>query len=54
MSCLSYSLSEERIERGWAWAAIARHGVEESGGAIHVQDMPGKGCIFTVALPGHK
>lgn len=31
--------------------AIARQGVEESGGKIHVRDVPGKGCVFTVDLP---
>ena len=31
--------------------AISRKGVEESGGAIHVRDMPGKGCVFTIDLP---
>jgi len=31
--------------------AIARQGVEESGGKIHVRDLPGKGCVFTVDLP---
>ncbi len=31
--------------------AISRQAVEESGGAIHVRDLPGKGCVFTVDLP---
>jgi signal transduction histidine kinase len=31
--------------------AISRQGVEQSGGAIHVRDRPGKGCVFTVDLP---
>jgi len=31
--------------------AIGRQGVEQSGGAIHVRDRPGKGCVFTVDLP---
>jgi signal transduction histidine kinase len=31
--------------------AISRQGVEESGGAIRVRDLPGKGCVFTVDLP---
>jgi signal transduction histidine kinase len=31
--------------------AISRQGVENSGGAIRVRDLPGKGCIFTVDLP---
>lgn len=34
--------------------AITRQGVEESGGAVHVRDVPGKGCIFTVELPRQK
>jgi signal transduction histidine kinase len=34
--------------------AISRQGVEQSGGAIHVRDLPGKGCVFTVDLPRHK
>jgi signal transduction histidine kinase len=33
---------------------ISRQGVEESGGAIHVRDLPGKGCVFTVDLPRQK
>lgn len=31
--------------------AISRKGVEDSGGAIQVRDIPGKGCVFTVDLP---
>ena len=31
--------------------AISRRGVEASGGEIHVRDMPGKGCVFTIELP---
>jgi len=31
--------------------AISRQGVEASGGAINVRDLPGKGCVFTVDLP---
>jgi signal transduction histidine kinase len=34
--------------------AISRQGIEESGGAIHVRDLPGTGCVFTVELPRHK
>jgi signal transduction histidine kinase len=30
---------------------IARRGVEASGGAIHVRDLPGRGCVFTIDLP---
>jgi signal transduction histidine kinase len=31
--------------------AISRRAVEQSGGAISVRDLPGKGCIFTIDLP---
>ncbi len=31
--------------------AISRRGVEDSGGTIHVRDMPGRGCVFTIRLP---
>jgi signal transduction histidine kinase len=31
--------------------AISRRGVEANGGEIHVRDMPGKGCVFTIDLP---
>jgi signal transduction histidine kinase len=31
--------------------AISRRGVEASGGEIHVRDLPGKGCVFTIELP---
>jgi signal transduction histidine kinase len=34
--------------------AISRKGVEQSGGEIHVRDLPGKGCVFTVDLPRKK
>jgi hypothetical protein len=34
--------------------AISRRGVEAHGGDIHVRDLPGKGCIFTVDLPRAK
>ena len=30
---------------------ISRQAVEESGGKIHVHDLPGKGCVFTIDLP---
>jgi signal transduction histidine kinase len=30
---------------------ISRKGVEASGGTIGVRDIPGKGCVFTIALP---
>ena len=31
--------------------AITRRGVEANGGEIHVRDLPGKGCVFTIDLP---
>jgi len=31
--------------------AICRRGVDALGGRIHVRDLPGKGCVFTVDLP---
>ena len=31
--------------------AIARQGVVASGGTLEVQDLPGKGCIFSIVLP---
>ena len=31
--------------------AISRRAVEASGGGLHVRDIPGKGCVFTVDLP---
>jgi signal transduction histidine kinase len=30
---------------------ISRKGVEASGGAIRVRDIPGSGCVFTIDLP---
>ena len=30
---------------------IARRGVEANGGILHVRDLPGKGCVFTVEIP---
>ena len=30
---------------------IARRGVEAHGGELHVRDIPGTGCVFTVDLP---
>jgi signal transduction histidine kinase len=32
---------------------IARKGLETLGGAVRVSDLPGMGCVFTVALPRH-
>ncbi len=34
--------------------AISRQGVEKSGGTIHVRNLAGKGCVFTVDLPRKK
>jgi signal transduction histidine kinase len=31
--------------------AISLQGVQASGGEIHVRDVPGTGCVFTVDLP---
>ena len=31
--------------------AITRKGVEANGGEVHVRNMPGKGCVFSVSLP---
>jgi signal transduction histidine kinase len=31
--------------------AIARESVEADFGTLSVQDMPGVGCVFTIALP---
>jgi signal transduction histidine kinase/CheY-like chemotaxis protein len=30
---------------------ISRQGVEANGGSIHVRDVPGRGCVFTIELP---
>lgn len=30
---------------------ISRKGVEASGGAMRVRDVPGRGCVFTIELP---
>ena len=32
---------------------ISRKGVEASGGAIRVRNIPGSGCVFTIDLPNH-
>ena len=32
--------------------SIAKRSVEADGGHLTVRDMPGKGCVFTIALPG--
>jgi signal transduction histidine kinase len=31
--------------------AISRKSVSANGGEIHVENKPGKGCIFTIELP---
>jgi signal transduction histidine kinase len=31
--------------------SISRQAVEASGGQLHVRDLPGKGCVFTIDLP---
>ena len=31
--------------------SIARQSVEADGGELHVQDVPGIGCVFTMSLP---
>ncbi|WP_077034691.1 HAMP domain-containing sensor histidine kinase [Pelomonas sp. KK5] len=31
--------------------SIAKRGIEADGGRLTVDDMPGKGCVFTMALP---
>lgn len=33
--------------------SIARQSVEDDGGTLSVRDVPGYGCIFTIALPRH-
>jgi signal transduction histidine kinase len=30
---------------------ISRRGVEANGGALHVRNLPGTGCVFTIELP---
>jgi signal transduction histidine kinase len=30
---------------------VTRKGIEASGGQVHVRDLPGKGCVFTIDLP---
>jgi signal transduction histidine kinase len=31
--------------------AIARRGIEANGGKLHIHDLPGRGCVFTIDLP---
>jgi hypothetical protein len=31
--------------------AMSKRGIEASGGTLHVHDIPGRGCVFTVDLP---
>ena len=33
--------------------SICRRSVEANGGVLSVRDVPGSGCIFTIALPRH-
>jgi signal transduction histidine kinase len=33
--------------------SIARHSVEEDGGTLSVADLPGEGCVFTLAMPSY-
>ncbi len=46
-------------QRGADWTglglglAIARHSVEADYGRLSVRDVPGSGCVFTIALPLH-
>jgi signal transduction histidine kinase len=30
---------------------ISRRGVEANGGTLHVRNLPGTGCVFTIDLP---
>jgi signal transduction histidine kinase len=34
--------------------SISRRGVEAHGGTLHVRNLPGKGCVFTIDLPRQK
>jgi signal transduction histidine kinase len=40
----------DRTGLGLGLAIISR-GVEASGGVLHLRDLPGRGCVFTVDLP---
>jgi len=31
--------------------AISRRGIEANGGQLHIRDLPGTGCVFTIDLP---
>ena len=31
--------------------SISNRGIEANGGRLHVRDLPGKGCVFTIDLP---
>jgi hypothetical protein len=42
--------SEDRSGLGLG-LTISRRGVEACGGEMHVRDLPGKGCVFTIELP---
>jgi signal transduction histidine kinase len=43
-------LSADRAGLGLG-LAISRRGVEANGGKLHVRDLPGTGCVFTIDLP---
>lgn len=34
--------------------SIARHSVEADGGTLSVVDIPGEGCVFTLAMPSYR
>jgi len=42
--------TEQRIGLGLG-LTISRKGIESMGGTLSVQDLPSKGCVFTIALP---
>jgi signal transduction histidine kinase len=44
--------SEDRTGLGLG-LAIARSSVEADSGKLTVRDVPGTGCVFTIALPLH-
>ena len=31
--------------------SLSRRGIEAYGGTLHVRDLPGRGCVFTIDLP---
>ena len=34
--------------------ALCRKGAQANGGLVHVRDLPGKGCVFTLDVPLHR